>query len=581
MKYNLAEFRKAAQQYKTALGKLKGKSVLIVMDVRDEKAYYSVAPLSKAIHELGKEMSVVVKNRRSKNLEVLRDVWAAYEELRAGKKNRKTRALGNFIDEVEKKAKGRFESIFKKPEIFLESKNTGFGGTAKLAYRTGWFKKRSWQQLLKTAKQLWTEVYRIKPNERVSVGFELVPDSKNLELPLDDYLDSFAIARAMFESCPGFAFMGASSAKFSVLEPGERVSELRTTLLGCELSKNIPEPVFAKFQKLSSILKINRMETADAVFGIHGKGYGGKHLFGEAIGYPSPNRKTRWTGPGGIIYKPDSSPQTLIDDRMPKSRFAFTETLPIEIFIKTCNVDWEAMRKRDDKITSILNKCSKVRLQGKKTRFDVVLKRKSGHRWVRSDDGRVYDKLNREFLKRTGANAGVMGNLPAGEVFMTPESVSGVMVGDVVVSVDQSHLLSKKEPLVVKMAAGKYRIVSGPKQIVTLIKKKKREAWEALRLIEKNKSLPASIIRMKKDNFERIGELGINTNPKAELCDYLIVNEKIANMIHVALGAGFEPDRSTEYHYDIVIDAKGQKLGIYGVNGKKKMWILREGKFVF
>jgi len=98
---------------------------------------------------------------------------------------------------------------------------------------------------------------------------------------------------------------------------------------------------------------------------------------------------------------------------------------------------------------------------------------------------------------------------------------------------------------------------------------------------EKNKSLPQDIINMKKRNFERVGEFAINTNPKARLCEYLIVNEKIARMMHIALGSGFEPDRSTEYHMDIVFNAPRQKLDVYGINNKgNKHWILKNGEFV-
>ena len=78
-----------------------------------------------------------------------------------------------------------------------------------------------------------------------------------------------------------------------------------------------------------------------------------------------------------------------------------------------------------------------------------------------------------------------------------------------------------------------------------------------------------------------IGEFAVNTNPKAKLCDYLIVNEKIAGMIHVALGSGFERDRKSLYHWDIVVNALKQKLDIYGVDKKNKQrWVLKKGKFV-
>jgi len=64
------------------------------------------------------------------------------------------------------------------------------------------------------------------------------------------------------------------------------------------------------------------------------------------------------------------------------------------------------------------------------------------------------------------------------------------------------------------------------------------------------------------------------------LCDYLIVNEKIAGMIHVALGSGFDPDRATEYHMDIVINAKQQKLDIDAVTSRKKVALMKKGRLI-
>ena len=98
---------------------------------------------------------------------------------------------------------------------------------------------------------------------------------------------------------------------------------------------------------------------------------------------------------------------------------------------------------------------------------------------------------------------------------------------------------------------------------------------------EKHKSLSKDIIALKKNNFNQIGEFAINTNPNARLCDYLIINEKIANMIHIAFGSGFEADAATEYHMDVVIDSPRQKLDIYGLDKSgRKNWIIKKGAFV-
>jgi leucyl aminopeptidase (aminopeptidase T) len=167
-------------------------------------------------------------------------------------------------------------------------------------------------------------------------------------------------------------------------------------------------------------------------------------------------------------------------------------------------------------------------------------------------------------------------------MFLTPEYIKGIFYGDCVISIDKSYVLSSKNPLVVECSGNNYKILNGPKAVIKKLNEKKNEAMKVLKKQEKNKSLPKEIIEMKKRNFNNLGEFAINTNPKARLCNYLIVNEKIAGMIHIALGSGYEEDRPSVYHYDIVINAKKQKLDIYGVKGKgksqKKYWMMRKGK---
>ena len=88
-----------------------------------------------------------------------------------------------------------------------------------------------------------------------------------------------------------------------MLDDPEIITELFTTIHGCELSKNIDEPIFKIYKKLSAQLNLSRIKPSNALFGIRGKGYHGRHYFGEVIGYPTLNKKSRWESPGGILFK--------------------------------------------------------------------------------------------------------------------------------------------------------------------------------------------------------------------------------------------------------------------------------------
>ncbi len=590
MKYDQSSFNSAVEGYKDKVKNIypKGKDFFIIFDIGNKSAFYSIAPLSRALHELGSDVSCAGINKKSEGLDALKDVWKAFDDYETDVKSAKTKVLADFIDEVDKKAKGEFKKIFKKPDFILEAKEGKFTGSLELPFHTEWVLDYRIKELAQTAEILWRDVYALKKGERVGIGFTLIPTEDLIGHPLEDYLDSYSIIWAMAQAAKKSAepMMSAYTFRASMLNKSERSSELRSTLLGCELEREIDEEPFIKYKKLSESLNLRRIKPIDLSFSISAKGYPGKHLFGEAIGYPSLNKKTRWQSPAQMIYKLDFYPQTKYEERDPIARVAFTETIPIDIFIETNLVDWSDIRARNQKLKDKMDKCDVIFVEGKSnekycTRLEVGLVKEDGsRRWVRRSDTDVREKINKSYLEMTGIKAGCMGNIPGGESFVTPEYIKGIFVGDVVVHVDQSYHLDEKNPLVVECCGDSYKIIDGPKEIIKKISERKGDAMKMLLEAEKNKSLPEDIISLKKKNFERIGEFAINTNPKARLCEYLIVNEKIARMMHIALGSGFEPDRSTEYHMDIVFNAPRQKLDVYGVdkNGNRH-WILRDGEF--
>jgi hypothetical protein len=589
MKYNEKEFSNAVSEYKKLFSKSKAKNVFITFDVKNKEAFYSLAPLSRALHELNIDMSCVATKKKLESVEALGDFWQLFEDMKSCKKNSMTDALKDFVEEVDKKMNGEFAKMCEKPEIILGADSKSFNGTMNVPFNTKWFKDYRMQELLQTADILWRDVYNLKKNERAAVGFPLIPTEKMIGHPLEDFLDGYSIAWAMAQSAAKTAepILGSSTFRESQKERAEKASDLRSTLLGCELEKDIDEEPFIKFSKLSKLLKLDRFKPIDLSFSVAPSGYPGKHMFGERIGYPSKNKKTRWLTPGQMIYKFDFYPQTKDDDRDPLARTAFTETIPIDIFIETNLVDWSDIRGRNQKLKEAMDKCDVIHVQGKLnekyvTKLEVGLIMPNGQRrWVRRSDTDVREKINKEYLKMTGIKAGCMGNIPGGEAFVTPEYIKGIFVGDVVIHVDKSYALDEKDPFVVECYGNTYKVLTAPKKILSEFNKRKKESYDILLEAEKHKSLPQEIIDLKKRNFEGVGEFAINTNPKARLCDYLIVNEKIAKMMHIALGSGYEPDRSTEYHMDIVFNAPRQKLDVFGTNKKGgKVWILKGGEFV-
>lgn len=585
MKYNQQAFDAAVRHYEKQLGKLTSKTVFVEGNI-DPAAFFSIAPLSRAVHNLGGDIHIVFSTNNTNK--ILHDVWDCYTALKQGKNSDATQALQRFIVLVEKKAKGKFAPLFNRPEVVLYTSSHGFLGTLSLPYSPAWFVPYRENDLKKTCRAVWKNVFALR-KEKISITFDVIPTTKELNVPLEDYLDSYVIAWQMAISAKTKATsmtLASSSNRFSQLVWAERVSDLKATLIGCELDKNIPEPIFAAFKRLSQTLRLHRLTIPSATFGIYGRGYGGKHLFGELIGYPTLNQKSRWQSPGMMIYKFGWYPQTEHESRPPLARIGFTETIPLDVFIETCAIDYKKMRSRNQKLYDLFQGCDYVGVEGQpvgnyRTQCKVYLQKKdSTFREPRKADSDCRHVIDPVVFAKTGKKVGMMANIPSGECFMTPARLVGRIVGDVVITIEESYMINPKRPLVIDATANKYFIIDGEPDLLQRFTEKKKECWTLLLEQEKNKNVPASITSLEKRNFNKIGEFAINTNPHAKLCRYLIVNEKIAGMIHVALGSGFEPETSTNYHSDIVIDAPQQKMNIFVVKNAKKHWVIKNGKLI-
>ncbi len=588
MTYDINKFNSAVRYYQKTIERINKKSILVIYNAENKNAFYSIAPLSRAIHNAGKDLYVMGHSKDQDEFNVLEEIWEVYKKYKKNSRiDEKTASLLKFINFVDKKAKGKFKYIFEKPQI-LYAKDLSFVEAKKrfsLDYKTNWLvKKENQKKLLETADIIWKEVFNLKKKENIEINFELIPKIKDLDKPLEDFLGSFLIAEAMYdaikEKCANVK-LSASSSRYNVNDYPEQVSELLTTLTGCEYEKERKEEVFEIFKKMSNHFNCDVFKPVDGIFGIFGKGNHGRHIFGEIIGYPTSNGKSKWTSPGQMFMKFSWSPQHKDEKRDPVTRIGFTDTIPIKAFIETCHIDWHEMHRKNQKITNIIDKCEKIVVKGEKSNFVVYLTKGKKRRYAMNSDYDVRTKIDEDYFKRTGKKTGNMGNLPGGESFVTPEYIEGVIYGDVVINIDDSYSLSQKEPLIIRCSKSGYAIEEGPRKILEKLTEKKKEAWEKLIEMEINKSLPQEIIELKKDNFNGIGEFAINTNPNAKLSDYLIINEKIANMMHIALGSGFDADKSSVYHYDIVFNSKKQKLDVYGVmaNGRKSK-IVENGNFV-
>ena len=100
MKYDEKKFYSAVEEYKKAIGNAKSKSFMIIFDISDSKAFFSIAPLSRALHEMDADVYAAGINGESEVVESLSDVWETYKAYKEGRNDKKTEALMDFANEA-------------------------------------------------------------------------------------------------------------------------------------------------------------------------------------------------------------------------------------------------------------------------------------------------------------------------------------------------------------------------------------------------------------------------------------------------------------------------------------------------
>ncbi|MCM1322440.1 MAG: aminopeptidase [Bacteroides sp.] len=154
------------------------------------------------------------------------------------------------------------------------------------------------------------------------------------------------------------------------------------------------------------------------------------------------------------------------------------------------------------------------------------------------------------------------GNIPAGEVFISPVvgGCQGTIVFDGSMSLTEGDIVIS-DPIIVSVKDGFVcDIASRSKKPLTF------ESCEAGRLLasiagaeeralqmEQDGKLPAGQGAVYKRNARNIGELGIGLNPEAQITGNMLEDEKAFRTCHFAIGANYDGDAESLIHLDGVV----------------------------
>lgn len=217
-----------------------------------------------------------------------------------------------------------------------------------------------------------------------------------------------------------------------------------------------------------------------------------------------------------------------------KSRSFWSPGITSDMFRRTVAIDYKRLRDECGVIKDILDRAGSIIIKtAEGTNFTIPIKGRKAF----CDDG------NFSF-------PGSGGNLPAGEVFISPlvgES-SGIIVFNGSISVKNGDIIIDT-PIKVTVDNGYVTSIEGKSEAEAL-RETITKGMENSILFEKEGKLPAGKGEIYKKNAGNIGELGIGLNPNAKITGNMLEDEKAYRTCHIAIGSNYDGDAAALIHLD-------------------------------
>lgn len=218
-------------------------------------------------------------------------------------------------------------------------------------------------------------------------------------------------------------------------------------------------------------------------------------------------------------------------------RAVWTPGLTPDMFNRTVNIDYKLLAQRCDTLCKKYVNAETVHITAPNgTDVTVSVKNRKG----------LLD--NGDF-----STPGSGGNIPAGEVFISPVvgATEGTIAFDGSMSFSDGDSILKT-PITVKVEKGFITEVTGGEEAKRLLKDITAAEKEAIAL-EKAGKLPAGQGEVYKKNARNIGELGIGLNPAACITGNMLEDEKAFRTCHFAVGMNYDGDAPCLIHFDGVV----------------------------
>ena len=239
----------------------------------------------------------------------------------------------------------------------------------------------------------------------------------------------------------------------------------------------------------------------------------------------------------------------------------WSPSITVDMFKRTVPIDYPLLRKRCTHLKKIMDAGEKVHVTSPGgTDVEIIIK------------GRVTDMDDGDFTK-----GGLGGNLPAGEVYISPtlDASNGLIAFDGSISSHDGEIIIEKT-IDCKIENGFVTDVSGGKDAEKLLESINVGEQMARDYAAKG-AIPADMLDHYIMNARHIGELGIGLNPEARIVGNMLEDEKVLSTCHFAVGANYDDDAKAMIHLDGLV--KNPTIVVYDKDGKSTM-IMEAGKLI-
>jgi aminopeptidase len=244
-----------------------------------------------------------------------------------------------------------------------------------------------------------------------------------------------------------------------------------------------------------------------------------------------------------------------------RSRSFWSPSVTIAMFEKTVPIDYGRLRENAKRLKQLFDKAVAVHLT---TRLGTDIMLGLRGRKAFTDDG--------DFSK-----PGAGGNLPAGEMFVSPElgSGEGTLAFDGCISSDMGVIMIKqpirvtvKGNLVTRIAGGREARLL--RETLSRARKTTRRFGAEGRISKRD--LPAYL-----RNIANLGELGIGLNERASIVGNMLEDEKVAKTCHIAIGSNYDEDAKALIHLDGLVT--NPTMNLIDKGGRRRP-VMRNGSLV-